>query len=235
MPQNTLTWNGHANFQITTPNLSMLIDPWFEGNPSACVGSDSCSQVDLILVTHDHDDHVGQTVEICKKTGAHIMAVVETAHRLMELGVPQDRIVNGIGFNIGGSVDFKGITATMIQAFHSSQTGTPVGYIITLEDGTTVYHAGDTGIFSSMEIYGKLFDIDLALLPIGGVFTMDPAQAALACTLLNCRQVVPMHWGSFPVLEQSTDTFASELQKVGASTTLVSLDPGQSIEIEKKR
>ncbi len=235
MPQNTLTWNGHANFQITTPNLSMLIDPWFEGNPSACVGSDSCSQVDLILVTHDHDDHVGQTVEICKKTGAHIMAVVETAHRLMDLGVPQDRIVNGIGFNIGGSADFKGITATMIQAFHSSQTGTPVGYIITLEDGTTVYHAGDTGIFSSMEIYGKLFDIDLALLPIGGVFTMDPAQAALACTLLNCRQVVPMHWGSFPVLEQSTDTFASELQKIGASTTLVSLDPGQSIEIEKKR
>jgi len=235
MPHNTLTWNGHANFQITTPNLSMLIDPWFEGNPSACIGSDSCSQVDLILVTHDHDDHVGQAVEICKKTGAHIMAVVETAHRLMELGVPQDRIVNGIGFNIGGSVDFKGITATMIQAFHSSQTGTPVGYIISLEDGTTVYHAGDTGIFSSMEIYGKLFDIDLALLPIGGVFTMDPAQAALACTLLNCRQVVPMHWGSFPVLEQSTDTFASELQKVGASTILVSLDPGQSIEIDKNR
>jgi len=235
MPQNTLTWNGHSNFQITTPNLSMLIDPWFEGNPSACIGSDACSQVDLILVTHDHDDHVGQAVEICQKTGAHIMAVVETAHRLMELGVPQDRIVNGIGFNIGGTVDFKGITATMIQAFHSSQTGTPVGYIITLEDGTTVYHAGDTGIFSSMEIYGKLFDIDLALLPIGGVFTMDPAQAALACTLLNCRQVVPMHWGSFPVLEQSTDTFASELQKVGASTTLVSLDPGQSIEIDQNR
>ena len=235
MPHNTLTWNGHANFQITTPNVSMLIDPWFEGNPSACIGSDSCSQVDLILVTHDHDDHVGQTVEICKKTGAHIMAVVETAHRLMELGVPQDRIVNGIGFNIGGSVDFKGITATMIQAFHSSQTGTPVGYIISLEDGTTVYHAGDTGIFSSMEIYGKLFDIDLALLPIGGVFTMDPAQAALACTLLNCRQVVPMHWGSFPVLEQSTDAFASELHKVGASTTLVPLEPGQSIEIDKNR
>lgn len=231
MPANTLTWNGHANFQITTGNLSLLIDPWFEGNPSACIGSDACSQVDLILVTHDHDDHVGQAVDICRNTGAQVMAVVETAHKLMDQGVPQDQIVNGVGFNIGGTVDFKGVKVTMIQAFHSSLTGAPVGYIIALEDGTTVYHAGDTGIFSSMELYGQLFDIDLAMLPIGGVFTMDPTQAALACTLLNCTKVVPMHWGSFPVLEQSTDTFAAELDKIGAPTQLISLQPGQSIEI----
>jgi len=231
MSGNTLTWNGHANFQIITPNLSLIIDPWFEGNPSACIGSDACGQVDLILITHDHDDHVGQAVDISRSSGSHVMAVVETAHRLMELGVPQDRIVNGIGFNIGGTVEFNSVKVTMIQAFHSSQTGTPVGYIITLEDGTTVYHAGDTGLFSSMELYGKLFDIDLALLPIGGVFTMDPPQAALACSLLNCKQVVPMHWGSFPVLEQSTDAFAAELKKIGATTSLISLQPGQSIEI----
>jgi len=231
MSGNILTWHGHANFQITTPNLSMLIDPWFEGNPSACTGSDACSQVDLVLVTHDHDDHIGQTVDICKNTGAHIMAVVETAVKLGQQGIPENQIVNGIGFNIGGTVEFKGIHATMVQAFHSSGSGSPVGYIITLEDGRSVYHAGDTGIFSSMQIFGDLYDIDLALLPIGGVFTMDPKQAALACTMLKSSAVVPMHWGSFPILEQSVEKFRRELDAVKADTRLIAMEPGQSIEI----
>jgi len=231
MSGNTLTWHGHANFQITTPNLSMIIDPWFEGNPSACTGSDACSQLDLVLVTHDHDDHIGQAVDICKNTGAHVMAVVETAVKLGQQGIPESQIVNGIGFNIGGTVEFKGIRVTMVQAFHSSGSGCPVGYLITLEDGTTVYHAGDTGIFSSMELFGNLYDIQLAMLPIGGVFTMDPRQAALACAMLKCSAVVPMHWGSFPVLEQSTENFRRELEAVEAGTKLIAMEPGQSIEL----
>ncbi|WP_027370968.1 metal-dependent hydrolase [Desulfovermiculus halophilus] len=231
MSSNTLTWHGHSNFQITTPNCSILIDPWFEGNPSACVGSDACAQVDLVLVTHDHDDHMGQAVDICKATGAHVGAVVETAGKLVHSGVPEEQIVNGIGFNIGGTVEFKGIQVTMVQAFHSSATGCPVGYILTLEDGYCLYHAGDTGIFSSMELFGKMFSIDLAVLPIGGIFTMDPPQAAMACNLLQCKNVLPMHWGSFPVLEQNTDRFARELQQAGASARLVNLEPGQSMEL----
>ena len=231
MSSSTLTWHGHANFQITTPRCNILIDPWFEGNPSACVGSDACTQVDLVLITHDHDDHMGQAVQICRNTGAHVGAVVETAGKLMQNGVPDAQIINGIGFNIGGTIEFKGVRVTMVQAFHSSATGCPVGYIITLEDGYCLYHAGDTGIFSSMQLFSQLYTIDLAMLPIGGVFTMDPRQAALACTLLKCRKVVPMHWGSFPVLEQNTDTFSQELTAQGADTQLIALEPGQRMEL----
>ncbi|MCF8105907.1 MAG: metal-dependent hydrolase [Desulfohalobiaceae bacterium] len=228
-----LTWHGHANFQITTPNLDLIIDPWFEGNPSAVSGSADCSKMDLVLVTHDHDDHIGQAVDIAKATGAGVMAIVGTAGKLQEAGLPGGQIVNGIGFNIGGSLDFKGIKVTMVQAFHSSASGAPVGYIITLEDGFCVYHAGDTGIFSSMELFGRLYSIDLALLPIGDVFTMGPKQAALACELLKCRSVVPMHWGSFPILEQGADNFAEELAARGVKTRIYPMEPGQSIELGK--
>jgi len=233
MTSSTLIWHGHANFQINTPNTSLIIDPWFEGNPSACTGSDSCSHMDLVLVTHDHDDHIGQAVDICRKTGASVIAIVEVAQKMVEQGVPQEQIINGIGFNIGGTVEANGIQATMVQAFHSCSSGYPVGYIITLEDGFTVYHAGDTGIFSSLELYGQLFDIDLALLPTGGVFTMDSRQAALACKMLQCPKVVAMHWGSFPVLEQSTENFKQELKKSGVKTELIPMEPGQSIEVGK--
>ena len=231
MASNSMTWHGHANFRITTPNLKILIDPWFEGNPSADIGSDQCGQVDLVLVTHDHDDHMGQALQICTSSGASVMAVVETAQKLVSQGLPAEQIVNGIGFNIGGTVEFQGVHATMVQALHSSQSGTPVGYILTLEDGFTLYHAGDTGIFSSMELLGNLFDLDLAILPTGGVFTMDPKQAALACTMLKCREVVPMHWGSFPVLEQNTESFRTELEKIGAVAKLRAMQPGESIAI----
>lgn len=230
---NTLTWHGHANFQITTPNLDLLIDPWFEGNPSAVCNSESCMKIDLILVTHDHDDHTGQAVKIAKETGAKVMAIVGTAQKLQDDGLPQEQIVNNIGFNIGGTIDFQGVKVTMVQAFHSSNSGAPVGYIITLEDSFCLYHAGDTGIFSSMELFSRLYSIDLALLPIGDVFTMDPKQAALACELLQCRSVVPMHWGSFPILEQSPDSFAEELTTRGVKTRLIPMEPGQSIQISK--
>ncbi|MGM0425484.1 MAG: metal-dependent hydrolase [Thermodesulfobacteriota bacterium] len=233
MSATVLTWHGHANFQISTPNQNILIDPWFEGNPSACISSGQCGQIDLVLVTHDHDDHTGQAVQICKQTGAKVMAIVETAQKLLQQGVPAEQIVNGIGFNIGGTVEHQDVRVTMVQAFHSSLTGAPVGYILELENGYCLYHAGDTGIFSSLELFGKLFDLDLALLPIGGVFTMDPRQAALACRMLGCKAVVPMHWGSFPVLEQDTAGFKKELQKAGAKTKLWSMEPGQSIELSK--
>ncbi len=233
MAKNILTWHSHANFQIMTPESNILIDPWFEGNPSAVIGSNDCGQVDLVLVTHDHDDHIGQTAKICTHTGAHVMAIVETAQKLADQGVPANQVVNGIGFNIGGTVEFKDIKVTMVQAFHSSATGYPVGYIIILKDGYCLYHAGDTGIFSSMEIFGQLFDIDLAMLPIGGVFTMDPRQAALSCNLLNCKSVVPMHWGTFPVLEQNTEEFKKQLKNVGAKTECIPMQPAESIELIK--
>lgn len=229
-----LTWHGHANFQITTDTASLLIDPWFEGNPSAGTSSKEVTSADLVLVTHDHSDHMGQAVEICKATGAKILAIVETAKKIVDAGLPQQQVVNGIGMNIGGTVTFKGIRVTMVQAAHTSESGLAAGYILVLPDGFTLYHAGDTGIFSEMELYGRLFSIDLALLPIGGVFTMDPRQAALACELLGCRSVVPMHWGSFPVLEKSTASFRAELEKTSPGTRLFDMQPGQTIELPGK-
>jgi L-ascorbate metabolism protein UlaG (beta-lactamase superfamily) len=229
-----LTWHGHANFQIhTAQGLSVLIDPWFEGNPSCGSLHEDAGGVDLVLVTHDHGDHTGQAVEICRSTGARLLANVETAARLVECGVPKGQVVNGIGINIGGTVEVLGMTVTMVQAFHSSGTGSPVGYILALPSGQCLYHAGDTGIFSSMQLWGQIHPIDLAMLPIGGVFTMDPAQAALACSLLQCKKVVPMHWGTFPVLEQGVERFAMELAGRAPATELVAMKPGERIDLTK--
>ncbi len=230
--QHKLIWHGHANFQIASSNVNILIDPFFEGNPTCSLGCDAIEDPDLILVTHDHGDHVGQTVDIAKATGAMVGAVVGTAQRLVEQGVPENQIINGIGFNIGGSVTVKGATVTMTQAYHSSDSAVAVGYIVTLEDGYTLYHAGDTGIFSGMELWGRLYAIDLAALPIGGVFTMDPRQAAMACSLLGCSAVAPMHWGTFPVLEKNTSDFARLLKELAPDTSLLDMQPGQTVTLE---
>ena len=227
-----ITWHGHANFQIESKNSTTIIDPWFEGNPSISYGIDKCEHIDLVLVTHDHFDHLGDTVAICKKFSASVGAVVETALKLKEMGVPEEQILNGIGFNIGGSIKFKDVNITMVQAVHTSSSGTCIGYILTFDEGFCVYHAGDTGIFSSMELFGELFSIDLALLPIGGVFTMDSKQAALACKLLKCKSVIPMHWGSFPILEKGIDGFKAELEKLNIPCKVISISAGETVELK---
>ncbi len=231
--QCNLTWHGHSNFQLSMPDLEIIIDPFFEGNPCCTAKSSGLESMDLVLITHDHGDHVGDAVEICKRTGASLGAVVGTAGKLVEQGLPETQVLNGIGFNIGGSLVFKGVTITMTQAYHSSDSGVAVGYILTLPDGFTIYHAGDTGIFAGMELWGKLYSIDLALLPIGGVFTMDPRQAAQACDLLQCESVIPMHWGTFPVLESNTEEFARHLAAVAPQTQLIDLTPGTSVVLQK--
>lgn len=228
-----LTWNGHSNFTIRTGGLTLLIDPFFDGNPKAALAAKDLTQVDYVLVTHDHGDHIGQAVEICQASGAKLLAIVETCAKLVGQGLPREQVVNGIGINIGGTVSLGSVRATMVQAVHSSESGLPVGYILTLSDGFTLYHAGDTAIFATMELYGKLFGIDLALLPVGGVFTMDARQAAVACKLLRCHKVLPMHWGTFPVLEKNTRAFGLALEDLGVETLLVDCQPGQTIALEK--
>jgi len=222
---NTLTWHGHSAFAITSKGKTILIDPWFDGNPSAKAAAKNV-EADLVLVTHDHGDHVGQALDICKRTGAALGCIVELAAKLKSQGLPDSQVLNGIGFNIGGTVSHQGISVTMTQAHHSCESGVPVGFIVRLEDGYTVYHAGDTGIFSSMALWGKLYRIDLALLPIGGVFTMDAAQAAMATMMLRCRKVAPMHWGTFPVLDQNVDAFRRELDKLELGDALMKLEVG---------
>ena len=153
-------------------------------------------------------------------------AIVGTAQGL---GVPAAQLLNGIGFNMGGSIEAAGFTATMTQAHHSSDSGAPAGYIIRTRDGRHIYHAGDTCLFSGMELWGRLYPLDMALLPVGGVFTMDAAQAAEACRLLGCKSVIPMHCGTFPVLAQDTGDFVRELAARAPQCRCVQLRPGESV------
>ena len=222
-----ITWYGHSAFKISAPQAHVLIDPFF--TPASGVTVESLGPVDMLLVTHDHGDHVGEAVNICRKTGAMLGAIVGTAGKLAEDGVPEAQILNGIGFNMGGTMEHKGIKATMTQAFHSSDSGAPAGYIIEMPDGLVVYHAGDTCIFSGMELWGQLYHIDVALLPIGGVFTMDARQAALACKLLGCKSVIPMHWGTFPVLALSAEYFQEQVAKLCPDCDCIAMRPGQSL------
>ena len=229
----TITWHGHANFQISSPDCNLIIDPFFTGNPNSQITWKAIARPDLVLITHLHGDHVGDAVSICNHTGAMLGTVVGIAEVVQRMGLPEEQIVNGIGFNIGGTVTVKNTAVTMTQAFHTTEAGAPVGYIITLADGYTVYHAGDTGIFSSMAVWGELYDIDLALLPMGGVFTMDARQAALAAKMLRAKAVIPMHWGTFPVLAQSTGEFAGALAKTAPACRFISIQPGQTIDLPR--
>lgn len=219
-----ITWFGHSNFKIDFNGQVMLIDPFFEGNPNAPLHAADLKRVDLVLITHDHGDHVGQAVEICSRTGAPLVGVFDTVQHLIEEGLPGSQ---GIGMNIGGTIEQLGVKVSMVQAVHSTNTGAATGYILTFPDGYCLYHAGDTALFKSMELFPVFHDIDLALLPVGGWFTMDPAQAAYACKLLRCKAATPMHWGTFPILEQGTDNFARELKTHAPQTQLKVLELGK--------
>ena len=227
----TITWLGHSAFLIEDQGLRLLIDPFLTGNPKATTTAEQMHDIDVVLVTHDHGDHVGQAVDICKRTGAKLAAVVGTAEKFIAAGVPQEQVFIGIGFNMGGTVEHKGVRITMVPAFHTSESGLPVGYILTLPSGTVVYHAGDTCLFGDMALWGELYTINVALLPVGGVFTMDAVQAAKACALLQTPKVIPMHWGTFPVLAQDTKAFHAELQKTAPRCQCFDANVGQAIDI----
>lgn len=224
-----VTWFGHAAFKVEAHGVSVLIDPFFA--PGMGVKAEDAGNVDLILITHDHGDHVGSAVEIACATGALLGCMVGTAQALIRKGVPEKQIFNGIGYNIGGALTYKGLTAVMTQAFHSSDSGAPAGYVVTMPDGLVFYHAGDTGIFATMSLLAEIYKIQLALLPIGGIFTMDAMQAAHACKLLACVQVIPMHWGTMPMLAQNTDAFRQNLSRLAPGCECLTVQPGKSLEV----
>lgn len=230
-----ITWFGHSAFKVECNGASVIIDPFLA--PATKLTQKDLGHADLVLVTHDHGDHVGCAIEYCKETGTRLGCVVGTAQALVERGLPKDLTIDGLGFNIGGSIEVAGMTVTMAQAFHSSDSSVPVSYIVTMPDGFRFYHAGDTGIFQTMELLGKLYPLDLAMLPIGGFFTMDALQAAHAAKLLHAQNVIPMHWGTFPMLAQSPDEFLKEMARTCPETQCLHLAPGQALEMEhiKKR
>jgi L-ascorbate metabolism protein UlaG (beta-lactamase superfamily) len=157
------------------------------------------------------------------------VANVETARRLQtDSQIPAEKVCYfGYGMNIGGSLLYEGIRVTMTQAFHSTATGAPCGYIIRLEDGATLYHAGDTGIFDSMKTFGEYYKIDVAMLPIGSVFTMDPIQASWAAKMIAPKKVIPMHFKTFPILVQDAKSFTDLAKSEAPGVEVIGLNPGQ--------
>lgn len=204
----------------------MLFDPWLTGNPVAPLAVDELEAAELLLLTHDHFDHASDVVRVVERTGATLVAQPETAARYREAGVPQERIVNGIGMNIGGTVRVAGLAITMTDAYHTSETGEPAGYIVTLEDGKVLYHTGDTCLHTNMSTWGELFDIDVALVPIGDVFTMDARQAARALRWIKPKQALPMHYLTFPALAQSADEFVRLARECAPDVAVHVLEPG---------
>lgn len=223
-----LTWFGHSNFRLERDGVAFSIDPFFEGNPKAPPTWSSLGPVNAVLVTHDHGDHVGQSVDIAVSLKVPLVGVYDTVNKLIGQGLPQDL---GLGMNLGGTVKMAGVQVNMVQALHSTASGVCAGYILTWPDGFCAYHSGDTSLFGDMELFDRFNKIKLALLPIGGWFTMDSRQAAYACKLLGCELVAPMHWGTFPVLEQNTAAFKKHLADYAPNAKVLDLIPGTPLKI----
>ena len=229
-----VTWLGHAAFLIESPGKARIaIDPWIGNNPKFPKGFDF-GRLDAIAATHGHFDHFGDDgIPLAKRSGATVVAIFELALHCASSGVEKVS-----GMNKGGSQRIAGVEFRMVQAVHSAGTSgagresnfpaDPCGYVLTFEDGFRLYHAGDTNVFSDMALIGELYEPDLALLPIGDFYTMGPREAAKACELLGAPRVVPMHWGTFPVLPGTPAALREEIKKRGLSTEVVELAPGQS-------
>ena len=235
----TFTWYGHACVEVRTPgDRVILIDPWF-GNPLSTRGVDSVTTCDLLLVTHGHGDHLGDAVAL----GSRLSPAWPCIH---ELSLWLARTLPGgsdatIGMNKGGTVEAAGLRVTMTGADHSAGAwnaggettlylGEPVGFVVELENGFRFYHAGDTNVFGDMRYIGELYHPDIALLPIGGHFTMGPREAALAVELLGVRHVMPIHYGTFPALAGTPAQLRTELDARGLNDVEIHApEPGGSV------
>lgn len=222
---NRLKWLGHSGWQLETGSgLTLLIDPWLSKNPVAPVRIDELPKADFVFLTHDHSDHASDAVAITQQTGATLVAQPEIVKRYQQEGAP-----TVFGMNVGGTCEFKGVKATMIDAYHSSENGTPAGYVFKLEDGKVLYHAGDTSLHVNMALWGELFSIDVALLPIGGRYTMDGSHAARALRMLRPAMALPMHYRTFPILAQNADEFVRGAREHAPQTAIKVIDPGETV------
>jgi len=219
----TITYYGHAAVKLAGAGAHVLIDPWLS-NPLLHTPIAALGEVSLILVTHGHGDHVGETVEIAKATGAPVAAIHELSQYLAAKGVPQV-----IGMNKGGSMEAGGVRVTMTQAVHSSTaeeggqlipTGDPAGFVVAFPNGFVV--------FKDMELIRELYHPQVAILPIGSHYVMNPAEAALACRLLQPQFVIPIHYGTFPVLTGTPQELQEQLRDQPA-IRVIALKPGESV------
>lgn len=225
-----LKWFGHAAFQYTTRSGKvLLIDPWLTNPkaPASALKDVQAKKIDAVLVTHAHQDHVGEAFALAKKFNAPLVA----SYELTEIAKK-----NGVGavqpLNPSGSATVAGVTITAVQAVHSSgykdgsYGGAPLGFVISEPDSAVIYHAGDTGVFSDMAQIADLYHPDVALIPIGGIYTMKPVEGALSARLLRSKVIVPMHFGTFPALVGTPGELKSEMERSQAPGKMVELKTG---------
>ncbi len=224
-----ITWLGHATFQFRLESGEVfLMDPWVDGNPKFPAGH-TFDRIDAILISHGHFDHIHDVIPLAKKFKPKVVAIYETCHWLGSKGVE-----NCSGMNKGGSQDVGTTKVTMTHAIHSCGIldgdqilygGEAAGYVLRLDDGRALYFAGDTNVFSDMELIRRIYQPELAFLPIGDLFTMSPREAAVACGMLKAKKVIPMHFGTFPALTGTPDQLISLLGD-GAQTEIWPLEIG---------
>lgn len=226
-----ITWLGHSSFRVRTPGgKELLFDPWYTGNP-AFPEAARPKRADLILVSHGHSDHITDAAAMAKATGATVVGIWEVYRYLGTKGVQ-----NLEPMNKGGTITVQGLRITMTDARHSSSfeddgvvyLGAAAGFVVKLENGQTIYYAGDTCLFGDMKIIAELYRPDIAFLPIGDRFTMGPDTAAIAAKWLGVKQVVPMHCGTFPLLTGTPEQLEQHL--VGSGIEVLKLKPGETAE-----
>jgi L-ascorbate metabolism protein UlaG (beta-lactamase superfamily) len=227
-----ITWYGHATFAVTTPGGRRIVfDPWLTGNPKAPAGA-KIDKADVICVTHGHSDHTADVVNVARATGAPVVASFELGNWFRGKGLK-----DVVDMGIGGTATVKGLKISMTPAVHTSSVeddgemravGVATGFVVRLEDDRAIYYAGDTALFGDMRLIGEMYRPEIAFLPIGDLFTMDPAAAAKACELLGVRQVVPMHWGTFPLLTGTPAELRALVEPKGVQ--VLELRPGETSE-----
>jgi L-ascorbate metabolism protein UlaG (beta-lactamase superfamily) len=235
-----ITWLGHATVLYRSPSgIMVLVDPWLEGNPACPPAAKKLQAVDLMLITHGHGDHFADAIPLAKQFHPEIVCNYEISLYMASKGV--DQKLHGI--NKGGSITLRGIKVTMVHAIHSSTisdgdrilpAGEPCGFVIQFEDGTRVYHAGDTGFFGDMKWIGDLYQPAVAVLPIGDLFTMAPREAAVAARLIGAPHVLPIHHSTFPALTGTPAELKRQLADQ-SEIHVMDLKPGETVEPELAR